>query len=188
MRKLILVVQTSFDGFVAGPNGEFDNFIGDDEGLEYVCSLIDEGDAILMGRISFQLLNSNWPTAATKPNATKSVIKYSNWYNTVPKIVISKTLKSTNQDLTIINQNVESEVFELKKLPGKSILIFGSPTTSQYLLDLKLIDGIYLLLHPVIFGTGIPLFKQSKTVTKLKLLDETKLSNGILGLKYLTEN
>ena len=51
MKKLILIAQTSFDGFVAGPNGGFDNFIGDEENLEFVCSLTDDADTALFGRI-----------------------------------------------------------------------------------------------------------------------------------------
>ena len=85
MRKLIAIVQTSFDGFVAGPNGEFTNFIGDEENLAFVCSLIENADAALFGRKSWQLLESNWPTAADKPGATAYEVKYSNWYNSVPK-------------------------------------------------------------------------------------------------------
>lgn len=187
MRKLILIVQTSFDGFVAGPNREFDNFIGGEENLEYICDLIEEGDAMLLGRISYQLLDSDWPTAANKPNATKNIIKYSNWYNNVPKIIVSKTLQSTNPAITIISANLSSEINNLKQQPGKNILIFGSPTLVHSLLDLHLIDSIYLIFHPVIFGEGIPLLKTSNRVTKLKLLEIKKMYTGTIGLNYIVE-
>ena len=129
MRELTLIVQTSLDGFVAGPNGKFDNFIGGEENLEFVCSLTDDADAALFGRISYQLLNSHWPTNAGKPGATKNEIKYSNWYNAVPKFVLSKTLQPNQSDKTIIiSDNIETEINLIKQQPGKTILIFGSPT------------------------------------------------------------
>lgn len=189
MRKLILIVQTSFDGFVAGPNGEFDNFIGDEENLEFVCSLKDDADAALFGRVSYQLLDSDWPTAANKPNATKSVIKYSNWYNRVPKIVLSKTLQSgKSKNTTIIRENISAEINKIKQSRNggsKSILMFGSPTAVHSLIELDLSDGFWQLIHPVIFGQGIPLFKENiKKIIKLNLSTTKRLSNGTIALNY----
>src|SRR6478736_4556324 len=96
MRNLVVVVQTSLDGFVATPDGSFDRFLGGEENLEFVCGITDHADAALFGRISFQLLDSNWPGAAANPDATSNMIKYSNWYNAVPKYVLSKTLITEN--------------------------------------------------------------------------------------------
>jgi len=188
MRKLILVAQTSLDGFVAGPKGEFDNFIGDEENLEFVCSLTDDADTALFGRVSYQLLDSDWPTAANRPNATKNVIKYSNWYNSVPKFVLSKTLQSAHSKNTrIISENIAAEINKIKQSSGegnKNILIFGSPSTVHTLIELNLLDGIWLLIHPVIFGQGIPLFKDSKKLIKLKRSATKQFSNGMTGLHY----
>lgn len=185
MRELTLIVQTSLDGFVAGINGEFDNFIGGEENLGFVCSLIDDADAALFGRVSYQLLESNWPTAASKPGATQNEIKYSNWYNAVPKFVLSKTLKTDNSKNThIISKDIETEISSIKKQPGKSIFIFGSPATTQSLLDLNLIDSVWMIVHPVIFGQGIPLFRERKNIIKLQLLAAKQLSNGTLCNKY----
>ena len=116
MGKLILIVHTSFDGFVAGPKGEFDNFTPGEESLEFVCSVTNDADAALFGRVSFQLLESHWPTAADLPNATKNTIHYSNWYNSVPKFVLSKTLQPGNSKNTfIINENIAEEINKIKQ-------------------------------------------------------------------------
>src|SRR5687767_14149817 len=132
MREVVLIVQTSLDGFVGVPNGEFDNFIGGEENLEFVCSITDDADAALLGRVSYQLLDSEWPTAASKPEAPKNVIKYSNWYNSVSKFVLSRSLKNNNSANTyIISENIEQEINYLKQQPGKNILIFGSPTAAH---------------------------------------------------------
>jgi len=186
MRALILIVQTSLDGFVAGPNGEFDNFIGGEENLEFVCSITDDADAALLGRVSYQLLDSEWPTAASKPDATKNEIKYSKWYNSVSKFVLSKSLKNKNAANTyIISENPESEINSIKQQPGKNILIFGSPTAVHSLFELNLIDSLWIIVHPVIFGKGIPFFRSFENIIKLDLVASKQLSNGTLCHKYL---
>lgn len=185
MRKLMVIVHTSIDGFVAGINGEFDNFIGDEENLEFVCSLTDGADAALFGRVSYRLLDSDWPTAAGRPNATKNMIRYSNWYNSVPKIVLSKTLQQADaKNARIISKNIPAEINKIKQQPGKNILIFGSPTTVHSLIELNLLDGFWILIHPVIFGQGIPLFTGSKKPVKLNLSATKQFLNGMVGLNY----
>ena len=185
MRELTLIVQTSLDGFVAGPNGEFDNFIGGEENLEFVCSLTDDADAALFGRVSYQLLEKNWPTAEIKPGATKNEIKYSRWYNSASKFVLSRTLQiNDSENPHIISKDIETEINHIKNQPGKNILIFGSPTAVQALLDLNLIDNFWIIVHPVIFGQGIPFFRDRKNTIKLGLLASKQLSNGTLCHKY----
>ncbi|MFT3911642.1 MAG: dihydrofolate reductase family protein [Ferruginibacter sp.] len=189
MRELILIAQTSLDGFVAGIHGEFDNFIGGEENLEFVCNIIDEADAILLGRISYQLLNSDWPTAANKPGATKNMIKYSNWYNAASKTVVSKTLVQKDiNNAAVVNEDLLPAINELKQQAGKNILIFGSPTLVHSLLELNLLDGFWLIVHPVLFGQGIPLFRSTEKVTKLQLLASKELSNGTFCNKYAVNN
>lgn len=185
MRALNVIVQTSLDGFVADKSGGFDHFIGGEENLEFVCSIIDEADTTLLGRISYELLDSAWPTAASKPNATKNMIKYSNWYNAVSKIVLSRTLiAGKEENVIVINNNLLSEINQLKEQEGKNILVFGSPTVVHTLLELNLINNIWLIVHPVIFGEGIPLFRDGKKVANFELLYSKQLSNGTLCNKY----
>lgn len=185
MRELTLIVQTSLDGFVAGLKGEFDNFVGGEENLEFVCSVTDDADAALFGRVSYQLLNGDWPTAANKPGATKSVKKYSGWYNAVSKFVLSKTLHIENSENTyVISENIETEINRIKQQPGKNILMFGSPAAAQSLFQLNLVDSIWIIVHPVIFGHGIPFFRGSENIIKLVLLASKQLSNGTLCHKY----
>jgi len=188
MRKLILLVHTSLDGFVAGEKGEFDNFNPGADNLEFVCSLTEKADAALVGRVSYQMLERFWPTAHTRPNATTSEIKYSNWYNSAAKIIISKTLTETNLDnKTIISEDIFDKIIEIKRQPGKDILMFGSPTTFQYLVDLNLIDDYWIIVYPVFFGKGITLFSLMKDKIKLKVLSTKQLSNGEIALNYTVD-
>jgi dihydrofolate reductase len=185
MRQLTLIAQTSLDGFVAGSKGEFDNFIGGEENLEFVCSLTENADAALLGRISYELLNSDWPTAADKPDATKSMVRYSTWYNAADKIVVSKTLlPSETVNTIIINDNFLPEIKKLKQQEGKTILVFGSPSVVHSLLEFDLIDSIWIIVHPVIFGSGILLFEKLQKIISLDLITSKKLSNGTLCNNY----
>lgn len=143
MREMNLIVQTSLDGFVAGPKGEFDNFIGGEENLEFVCSITDTADTAMFGRVSYELLESYWPTAGSNPDATKNTTRYSNWYNLASKIVLSRTLsQDTLKKVTIIRDDLLSEINKIKEQEGKNILIFGSPTIVHELLDLNVIENI----------------------------------------------
>jgi dihydrofolate reductase len=188
MRKLIVIAHISVDGFVAGPNGEFDHFVGGDENLEFVCRITDDADAALFGRKSYELLNQYWPTAAGKPGANKDEIHYSNWYNRVPKFVLSATLQDNAGGNTfVINQNSKEKIERLKQSDEygtKNILIFGSPTTAHSLLELNLIDGFWLIIHPVLFGKGIPLFSNRDVVNKLTPEVNRQLPNGVICIYY----
>ena len=185
MRKIILIVHTSLDGFVAGENGEFDGFNPSPENLDLVCSLTEDADAALAGRISYQMLDANWPTARDRENASKSEIKYSNWYNDARKIVLSKSLSENHSsDVTIVSEDIAEKLLEIKNQKGKNILMFGSPTAFQALNKLDLIDEYWVINYPALFGKGIPFFTLAETPRKLKLLSTKQLSNGEVVIHY----
>ncbi len=187
MRKLVLVVHTSLDGFVAGTNGELDGFDAGEENLEFVCRLTEEADTALFGRISYQLLDNHWPKAKDRLGASKGTVAYSNWYNSAHKIVISKTLSKDNlNNTTIIGENIPNEIIKIKEEEGKGILIFGSPATSQLLMQHGLVDEYRVFINPAIFGKGIPLFAPLLNNIKLKLLASKQFSNGEIALHYVT--
>jgi len=187
MRKLVLVAHVSLDGFVAGPKGELEGFPTGDENLEFVCRLTDHADAALFGRTTYELLNSYWPTAKDIPSNTKSQIEYSNWYDASHKIVFSKTMTQENlKNTTIVNGNVLHEMTNLKKQSGKDILIFGSPSVSQLLMKLDLINSYWIFINPVIFGQGISLFTGTDKF-KLRLQATKQFLNGEIALNYTVD-
>ena len=143
----------------------------------------------MFGRISYELLESHWPTAGSKTDATENMIKYSNWYNSASKIVLSKTLSKDNlKNVVIISDDLLPEINKIKRQDGKDILIFGSPTAVHQLLDRNIIDNIWLIVHPVVFGEGIPLFRSRDHVIKFTLSLSHQLSNGTLCNKYVLRN
>jgi dihydrofolate reductase len=186
MRNLMLIVHISLDGFVADTEGKLNGFDAGDENLQFVCSLTEGADAALMGSVSYKLLNDWWPTAATRAGATTAEIDFSIWYNAAQKIVISKTMSDEHLHNTIIiRDNIAEEISKLKEQPGKNILIFGSPSVTQILMQADLIDSYWIFINPVIFGKGIRLFAESSKMLKLTLVSSKAFDNGEFGLHYV---
>lgn len=185
MRKLIFFMHTSLDGFVAGLNGEMDWINVDNEIFDFVATMTDKADTALYGRITYEMMQSYWPTAGQHPNASKHDKEHSAWYNKVLKIVLSKTINEKALDNTIvICDQLADNINKIKKQDGKNILIFGSPGASQALLNQGLIDEFWLFVNPIILGKGMPLFKDINATTKLKLAESKTFACGVIALHY----
>lgn len=184
MRKLILFMHTSLDGFVAGPNGEMDWIIVNEEIFDYAGDRTNHADTALYGRVTYQMMESYWPNAADKSNASKHDIEHSTWYNKVHKVILSKTLKEeVLNNTSIISDNIQEKITALKQQPGKEIIIFGSPSAAHSLMQSDLIDEFWLFVNPIVLGEGIPLFKGLKR-KKLKLVKSNGFSSGVVCLHY----
>jgi dihydrofolate reductase len=185
MRKIVVFMHTSLDGFVAGPNGEMDWINVGEEIFDYAGGRTNESDTALYGRVTYQMMEAYWPTAADQPGATKHDKEHSAWYNKVLKVVLSKTMKGTDLPNTkIISKNLSNEIRSLKQQNGKNILIFGSPTAVHSLMKENFIDEYWLFINPVLLGEGIPLFNGIDERKKLKLIENKVFSSGVVCLHY----
>ena len=188
MRKIISFMHISLDGFVAGPNGELNWAKVDEEIFDHVGKRISEGDTALYGRVTYQLMESYWPTAADKPTASKHDIEHSKWYSKVHKVVLSKTMKDAElTNTTIISDNLSDRISEIKQQAGEDILLFGSPTATHSLIQQNLIDGYWLFVNPIILGQGIPLLVDINDKIKLKLLTTRQFTSGVTELNYIVD-
>lgn len=185
MRKIISFMHLSLDGFVAGPNGEMDWIKVDEEIFDYVGQRIGETDTALYGRVTFQMMESYWPTAADKPEASKHDIDHSRWYKQAHKIVLSKTMQDASlENVEVISDNLEERINAIRQQEGSDILVFGSPRATHALMQQNLIDGYWLFVNPVILGKGIPLFGATEDKVNLDLLHSRQFSNGVTELSY----
>jgi dihydrofolate reductase len=193
MRKIISFMHISLDGFVAGPNGEMDWIKVDEEIFDHVGKRISEGDTALYGRVTYQMMESYWPTAGQEPNASKHDIEHSKWYSKVHKVVLSKTMNPDSYrdagltNTTIISDNLSNRINEIKQQAGPDILLFGSPTATHSLIQLNLIDGYWLFVNPIILGRGIPLFVDIKDKIKLNLVTTRPFTCGVTELNYTVD-
>ena len=178
-------MHSSADGFVAGPNKEMNWIHVDDEIFDYAGNQTDEADTALYGRVTYQMMEAYWPTAADKPSASKHDIHHSRWYNNVEKVVLSRTMKGANlKKTTIISENIAEEINKLKQKNGKNIVIFGSPGAGHSLMKENLIDEFWIFVNPIILGHGIALSTEMKEKIKLKLLSCKVFTSGVMGLQY----
>jgi dihydrofolate reductase len=192
MKKVVLLEHVSLDGFVAGPNGEMDWIIVEDEAMwEYVGGLTEAADTALFGRTTYQLMEGYWPTAAESPTATKHDLDHAAWINNATIIVFSRTLEAApwghGSSARLIRDDIEEEMRALKQQPGKDMLMIGSASLAQSFMRLGLIDEYRLNVNPVVLGGGKPLFEGIEEQINLKLVGSRTFNSGVVGLHYALE-
>lgn len=176
MRKLFWQMMVSLDGFMEGPHGELDWHVTDDDFNRYVMEMLGSIDAILLGRVTYQLFADYWPDAKDAEAPAMSEL---------PKIVFSKTLDKVEwENSRLAKGDVAEEVSKLKRQPGKDLALFGSADLASTFLRLGLIDEYRFLVNPVVLGRGNPTFKNVEDRISLKLLKTQTLGSGVVILDY----
>jgi dihydrofolate reductase len=184
MRNIIVFDSVSLDGFIAGPHGEIDWAIRDDELTQYSKDGQSSTDMFLFGRVTYDIMASFWPTPVGKAaNPT-----FAEALNNASKIVFSSTLAQADwQNTQLVKDLNKDEILKLKQQPGKNIMIFGSGSIVEQLANLGLIDEYQLLVNPIILGKGKPLFKDLKNRINLHLVKTKTFSSGVVLLDYQTD-
>lgn len=169
MRKVILGLAVSLDGYIAGPNGEYDwCFTDQDYGMSDFFKKID---SLFIGRKSYELALSMGDVEM--PGFPK-----------LTEYVFSNTLDKVKPGAILIKENIEAEVKRIKNEPGKDIWLFGGASLTASLLKMGLVDVLGLAVHPILLGGGKPLFQHFDTRIKLKLTECKTYSSGLVSLEY----
>lgn len=185
MRKVMLLMHVSLDGFTAGPNGEMEWIRTDDAMFDDVAQLTESADTALFGRVTYEMMAAYWPTAADNPNAGKHDIDHAHWVNAATKLVFSRTLQKVEwANSRIVRDNIAETINHLKAQPGKNLLMIGSATTAHTFMQLGLIDEYWLNVNPVVLGRGLPLFADLTQRFDLKLLGAKTYASEVIGLHY----
>ena len=173
MRKIILGLAVSLDGFIEGPNGEYDwCFTDQDYGMTEFYKRID---SLFIGRRSYELLLTMGDD--TMPGFPK-----------LKEYVFSTTIKDAKPGVIIINDDIKKNIEKIKHEPGKDIWLFGGASLTSSLLNLDLVDEMSLAIHPIILGSGKPLFSEIKNRIPLNLIDTKTYSSGLVNLVYSFKN
>lgn len=171
MRKLILGLAVSLDGFIEGPNGEYDwCFTDQDYGLNEFFTQID---ALFVGRKTYEM--------SIAQDGRES------WLPKLKEYVFSNTLERFKSDRRLISgtpEEVEAQVRRIKSLEGKDIWLFGGAELSNFLMELNLIDELWLSVHPVMLGAGKPFLGNLKDRHWLTLIESKVYETGLVSLKY----
>jgi dihydrofolate reductase len=156
MRKVVYWVHTSVDGFIAGPNGEFDWPVMGPELSAYSDTLHERADTFLYGRVVWELMASYWPTADQISDHPHS-LSFAKVWRRMPKVVFSNTLTDLGWNARVAT-DVEQEVRALKAQPGKDMVLTGGAQLAGTLAEHDLIDEYQIVVHPVVLGGGKQVF------------------------------
>jgi dihydrofolate reductase len=192
MRKLKLQVQLSIDGFMAGPSGEMDWLIWnwDDELKEYVRTLTESVDTILLGRKLAEGFIPTWASRIEMPGdeETEFAQKMTNTY----KVVFTKTLDASASaangwnNTVVENGNLLEEVQHLKSMQGNDIIVYGGGNFVSNLISENLIDEFHLFINPVVLGKGMSIFNEIKQQRKMELKTAIPFKCGVVMLNYVS--
>ncbi len=177
-RRIVLDLAVSLDGFIEGMNGEIDWCIMDED-MDFI-KFLNSVDTILYGRKSYEI----WRKYVPEGEISDTDKEMEEMIHRMKKYIFSKTLTTIDHDVTIINDNIAEEISKLKEESGKDIWLFGGANLITTFMNLGLIDEYRLSVHPVILGTGKPLFVDIKQRQELKLVDTRRFSSGVVQLCY----
>jgi dihydrofolate reductase len=172
MRRVRYVVAMSLDGYIAGPNGEADWIILDPE-IDFQA-LFEQFDTFLMGRGTFEGMGGAGGGGGQGAQT----------------IVFSRTLRQEDfPNVTIVSENPEDVLADLRSKPGKDIWLFGGGLLFRSFLEARLVDAVEVSVVPVLLGEGIPLLppKPSSERFRLKLAGSRMYKTGIVSLEYAVE-
>jgi dihydrofolate reductase len=187
MRKIKLQMQLSLDGFVCGPSGEMDWMVWEWDRVlkDYAAELTTSADTFLMGRATGEGMAMYWPTVFSNPESKEEDKWMAAKLNNLPKVVFSRTVTSINWTNVRVANDIVEEVRELKKEPGKDILLYGGAGLVSSFIRENLIDEYHLFINPAIIGKGKTIFRNLKERMALKLVKTTPSTTGIVILQYV---
>lgn len=186
MRKLILEEWLSLDGYTADSNGGLEFFTSPDlnrQSDKDHVQFMESIDAILLGRKTYELFVDYWPQATSDKEPIADLL------NSTPKFVFSNSLDKASwgkwPDATIIKGDAVTAIKKLKEEPGKDMVMWGSISVAQELMNNQLIDEYHFRVCPTGIGSGRPFFPEGKSAVNFKLVETVAYDSGMILLKYL---
>ncbi|MFC4874923.1 dihydrofolate reductase family protein [Negadavirga shengliensis] len=180
MRKVILNLAVSLDGFIEGPHGEIDWCIFDDEVADELNRFISNVDTILYGRKSYELFGNYVPGS----DGDESEKAFYEKVGQMKKYVFSTTLQEAKANDSLVRDQIAAQVQQIKQGDGKDIWLFGGAGLITSFINLNLIDEYQIGLHPVVLGGGLPLFRDIRERINLNLVQSKAFRSGMTLLYY----
>jgi dihydrofolate reductase len=187
MRKLIISMNISLDGYLSGPQGDLDwHFeIWDERMGEKMLKLLQETDTIILGRLTYEAMAKYWTVKPLENNFPRQDLAIADKMNQHNKIVLSKTIRQSLWHPTLfVSGNPTGEIRLLKEKTGKDMILFGSASVATALIRSGMADEYHLWIHPVILGSGKPIFKDLQNRIRMKLKDSVIFESGVVANYY----
>lgn len=193
MAKVILSMMTSLDSLTARSDGDLEWFVSDERFEDEMLSLLRSVEAMMFGRVSYQLLADFWPRAGTPgwPDAPGGftsearALEFARLMNSILKVVFSRTLSEAAwSPARLVRENVAEEVAQMKAQASKDLVLFAGADLASTFMHLDLVDEYRLMVHPIVLGNGIALFGKVEAERPLRLLGAEAFPSGIVLLHY----
>ena len=184
MRNLIFAINITLDGCC-----DHTKVIADEESHEYFAQLVRDGDLLVYGRKTYQLMVPFWPDVAKSHSMTKASNEFADAFDSINKVVFSQTLDSAeDRNTRIVRTNLHDEIVKLKQEQGKNILLGGVDIPSQ-LIELGLVDEYRFVVSPIVAGEGRRLLEGVSLPERLqlKLVESNTFKSGCVALRYLKQ-
>jgi dihydrofolate reductase len=188
MKKLIVAMQMTLDGYISGAKGESDWLLSDNEEWNDLFIELDSVDTILVGRNMYSEYVQHWRAVLKDASADVNERKYAQRAHELPHIVFSRTMTDAGWDNARIARDAATEVKKLKQSGGKNMLLWGGATLAAELINLNLVDELRIELNPIILGSGLSLFKNIKDRHRLSAPMVRCFPSGLVLLKYTLKN
>jgi dihydrofolate reductase len=186
VRKLVVSEFVSLDGVMEDPGGaeDFDRggwafkFDRGPEGDKFKLDELLESDVLLLGRVTYEGFAAVWPTVSDE-------VGFAEQMNSMAKVVVSTTLQNpTWNNSRVVSDNVPETLLNLKRESGGNILVAGSRSLVQTLIEHRLVDEFRLMVFPIVLGAGKRLFPDTGEPTSLELVEAKPVGGGIVTLVY----
>lgn len=175
MRKVILSMMVSVDGYVEGKDQEYNWHTWDNEMAAYMMDFFTTVDTFIYGRKSYESMIAYWPDLTDE---------FAKVMNQTKKLVFSRTLEKVIWNSQLIKSDAVEEIQQQKKQKGKNLVLFAGADLAETFIKNNLIDEYRIIINPVLLGDGKQLFKIMESVKKLKLKETKQFSCGNIILIY----
>ncbi len=189
MRKIVLWMSVSLDGYIEGRDRDISWHRVDEELHRHSNETAAAMGGMLHGRVMYELMAAYWPTADADPEAPPVIAEFARLWRDIPKVVYSRTLERADWNATVVREVVPEEVQALKEQPGGDLCLGGADIAAAFLRH-DLIDEFRVYVHPVLIGTGRPLFPQTDSadpadaLKALRLIETRTFGNGVVLLRH----
>jgi dihydrofolate reductase len=183
MRKIVVHMMLSLDGYFEGPDHDLSWHLVDEELHAHFNEQLATMGAFLEGRVSYQLMEAFWPTADQNPDSPPTMREFARIWRAVPKIVFSRTLQEVGPNASLRARVDPDEINALKQQPGGDMTLGGVNLVETFR-GLGLIDEYRLYVNPVVIGRGRRLFETADKPTDLELVENRRFDNGVVLLRY----
>jgi dihydrofolate reductase len=187
MRKLVVSMNLSLDGFMSGPRDELDWHVETwSEAMSAkLLEILDNADTILLGRITYEAMAKYWPYKPLETGFPRQDQAIADKMNNYTKIVFSHyPLPLTWKNARYARRHFVEEIRELRHRSGKNLLLFGSGKLASSLIKSGVVDEYQLWIHPVLLGKGTPFFSSPEKIMNLRLSGSEMLEPGVVLLSY----